>query len=446
MRYHGRMPLTGRRIAIVTHYFPPIGGPGAVRMAGWAEALAEAGAEVHVIVPEASAQDPFLSSGWQLDHPRIHLHPTARRDLAGRARRSGGTAEEQQNAGGGLRRHLALRIRDMLELPDHRRTWNPVATAALKRLQPAPDTVITTSPYGSTHLIGLRWRQRNPQGFWLADFRDRWIQHAARRRWTPLHRAYLLRLESRILAGADHLSWFHDWAVSDAASRHPGLALRPKSTPIWNGVPPGTWDRLTEPNRPMFDPRPRPWRVVYAGTLWDWNVPPGFLEAWRRFRLRLGGAAELQIIGRADPEARLALGGPQAGHEGIVFHGLVPPAQIPDLLLGAQTLLVLSGPHPEAVSSKLFETAAAERPVLYFGLPDSPGAETLRALGAAKACATAWTAAATMAQWTALADAIEAGPSALRPFMPEHVPTNFRREAQTDRLVRLLAARRPTPA
>lgn len=417
--------LAGRRIAIVTHYWPPIGGAASNRMTGWARALVEAGAEVHVVTPTPSPDDPYWDPAYTRDSTAdVLVHETPRRDLAAGRRESATPADVRPSP----TRRLKLLVRDLLELPDHRRIWNLEADRCLRRIGPL-DAVLTTSPYRSTHLVGLRWKKRTG-GVWLADFRDPWPQHDARRTTTPFHRRYLASLERRVVASADRLTFFHDWAVDDL-TRRLGETWRAKSRVIWNGVREESMAKL---EASPFEGTHRPFRIVYAGTAWDWSVPPGFAAGWRAFREALGGDAELHVFGRIEPDAARALG---VGEHGVVAHGMVGADGATAALAEAQALLVLSGPNPESVSSKLFECIAARRPVLYFGLPSSPGARELTAVGAPNGVVKAWTASETEALWARFAAAVTA--AAWDGWEPREVPPTYAREAQARRLAEILA-------
>src|SRR5690606_23181235 len=162
-------------------------------------------------------------------------------------------------------------------------------------------------------------------------------------------------------------TFFHDWAVDDL-TRRLGETWRAKSRVIWNGVREESRVRL---EASPFDGTRRPFRIVYAGTAWDWSVPPGLAAGWRAFREALGGEAELHLYGRIEPDPARAL---TVGGSGAEARGIVGADGATAPLAEAQALLVLSGPNPESVSSKLCECIAARRPVLYFGLPTSPGA------------------------------------------------------------------------
>ena len=74
-------------------------------------------------------------------------------------------------------------------------TWVPGATRTARALidDRRIDCVVTSSPYESTHLIGLALGRRRPA--WIADFRDGWTFESWRRR------PYRQRLGSRARGG-----------------------------------------------------------------------------------------------------------------------------------------------------------------------------------------------------------------------------------------------------
>lgn len=405
-------------IDLVTHFFPPVGGPASRRLAGWAAHFVESGIGVRVTTPAPDPRDPYFDPG--LAPPAgVQIRRVGRHDLArswrGRRRWS----------------RLLRPWRDLLDLPDHRRIWNPVAVRSLDRADPPPAVLVTTSPYNSTHLIGLRLKRRSPGLIWVADFRDTWFQQWDRRLHTPLHRSYGRRLEREVAGCADRLVFFHHAGIDDLASRVGAELLADKAVVAYSGYGVDAEARLSARTP---DVAASPLRLGYAGTIWEWNLPPGFLAALRGFRAALRRGVELHLCGRIEPGPLATIGEAARAEPGsVVVHGYLPRTAALDLLAEAAVLLVFSGPYRESVSSKLFECIAARRPILYFGRPDSAGAEILRSTGAAGGICERYDEWGVRAVFDRLAAAVQAGTTAS--FAPARVPRELSSRSQNERVL-----------
>src|SRR5690606_22928205 len=73
---------------------------------------------------------------------------------------------------------LSVFIRGNFFIPDARKFWvKPSVKFLRKYLQENQiETIITTGPPHSLHLIGLKLKQNHPGLKWIADFRDPWTE------------------------------------------------------------------------------------------------------------------------------------------------------------------------------------------------------------------------------------------------------------------------------
>jgi hypothetical protein len=411
-------------IDIVTHFFPPVGGPASNRLVGWAKHFAASGRAVRVTTPVPHVADPYFGDGEPAP-PEVVVNRVPGIDLARHVRGS------RAAAGGDRRRRLLEAVRDLLDLPDHRRVWNAAAVRSLRRLQPAPRVLITTSPYASTHLIGLRLKRRPPGLFWVADIRDPWMQQWDRRRHTALHRAYAAALERKVARYADLLVFFHRTGVENMASRVGEAVLADKTLVVYNGFSDEAADVFAAH---PFDLAADPVRLTFAGTIWEWNLPPGFLDGWQGFRSALPRASELHLHGRIEPGPLARIRAARAAEPAaLTVHGCQPHAAATAAMARSSALLVFSGPYRESVSSKLFECIAARRPILYFGLPDSAGAGILRDVGAPAAVIGSYDDRGVAGLFDRFARALISGDCS--GFVPARVPPELRSAAQAGALL-----------
>lgn len=118
---------------------------------------------------------------------------------------SGIIPEEQKQ---GFLQKLMLFIRGNFFIPDARRFWiRPSVKFLTEYLQENKiDTIITTGPPHSMHLIGLKLKQKLKL-HWIADFRDPWTQIGYHNKLKLLKssRRKHEKLEKAVLDGADQL-------------------------------------------------------------------------------------------------------------------------------------------------------------------------------------------------------------------------------------------------
>jgi glycosyltransferase involved in cell wall biosynthesis len=173
-----------KKVLIVTYYWPPAGGPGVQRWLKFVKYLPENGIEPVVYVPknphyplkDASLEAEIPSEIKVLKNDIFEPYSFAkifsRKDTAMIS--SGIIPKEQKQ---GFIQKMLLFIRGNLFIPDARKFWvKPSVKFLSKYLQENDiDTVITTGPPHSMHLIGLGLKER--LGIkWIADFRDPWTQ------------------------------------------------------------------------------------------------------------------------------------------------------------------------------------------------------------------------------------------------------------------------------
>ena len=342
-------------------YWPPAGGPGVQRPLKLAGHLAALGLDVHVLAPD----DPkWLHRDESLAPPGgVAVHRA--RNLGPRARRP---AEELASARrlGRLALRAGLSARALL-VPDASVLWSltavPTAISLVRRH--SIDVVLTTSPPGSVHAVGLAVR-RVTGVRWVADLRDSLVSFAHRRREIRGERM-LARLVAR---RADAIVCVSRAIAEETATLRP----RGRVEVIENGADFEDFAGLTYMRGERF-------RVTHTGSFFGRRDPKPFLEALARsspdvvarfigdfrgsdraFAERLGLADRLELVPYLPRAEALAL---QRDSEALLL--LIPEA-------GGRGRGVLSG--------KVFEYLAAERPVLAAVPPDGEAAALVRETGA----------------------------------------------------------------
>jgi len=204
-----------KKVLIITYYWPPAGGPGVQRWLKFVKYLPEFDIEPIVYCPENPCYptlDSTLSDDLS-DNITILKHPI--RDplrflkfffkTKTKAYANGliPTASKQSI----LDRFLIF-IRGNFFIPDARIFWVKPSYNFLSDYisNNKVDTIITTGPPHSLHLIGMRLKAKHLIK-WFCDFRDPWvdINYHQQLRLTKYAKKQHLMLEKKVLYKADHI-------------------------------------------------------------------------------------------------------------------------------------------------------------------------------------------------------------------------------------------------
>ncbi len=372
--------MKGKKVLIISYYWPPSGGSGVQRWLFFVKYLREFGWEPLVFTVE-NGEYPYLDKSLEKQIPKgiqvikcpIWEPYDVYRKIRGKSRHEKITPTAFVEKGGLLKK-MSIWIRGNIFIPDPRILW--LMPAARKILQTFAkdrfDVVVSTGPPHSMHLIGrvVAKRLKLP---WLADFRDPWTQSytASQMSMGAIARRIHSLLEQKVLKSADCV-------VTVSNSCKTGLQAlvdRPIEV-ITNGYEP--FDVVDGRSANRFI-------LLYAGALsFDrnpgvfWNALNRYLganDAWkRRFVLRLIGTIDNQIIQylRANCEhIHVEAEGPMA-HDKLVT----------ELCEASALLLVGVRNDPGVLTGKLFEYLYLKRPIVSIAPSNGDIEQILRRCGA----------------------------------------------------------------
>lgn len=176
------MSKSENKVLIITYYWPPASGPGVQRFLKFCKYLPEFGWQPYVITVENgtySATDTSLTTdvpdGVTVKKTKTAEPFTAYNKITGKKNNEATVGMINMKGKQSLIKQAAVYIRANYFIPDARKGWNKYAFEEAKKLieQENIDTVITTGPPQSTHLIGLKLKKKLKIK-WVADFRDPW--------------------------------------------------------------------------------------------------------------------------------------------------------------------------------------------------------------------------------------------------------------------------------
>lgn len=171
-----------KKLLIITYYWPPAGGPGVQRWLKFVKYLPDFNIQPIVYIPENPTY-PILDEGLQSevsDNAIILknkiVEPYGLASFFGKSKTkkiSSGIIPNQRKQS--FFERTLLWIRGNLFIPDARFLWvNPSVKYLKKYIQENNiDTIVTSGPPHSLHLIGLQLK-KDLNVKWFADFRDPW--------------------------------------------------------------------------------------------------------------------------------------------------------------------------------------------------------------------------------------------------------------------------------
>jgi len=355
-----------RKILVIAYYWPPAGGPGVQRWLKFVKYLPEFGVEPIVYVPE-NPNYPIVDEklvSEVSDSIKILKQPIKEpygwASLLSKKKTktiSSGIIKEKNPS---FIEKVLLWIRGNFFIPDARKLWVKPSISYLAKViaDEGIQTIVTTGPPHSLHLIGLGLKKKyNIQ--WIADFRDPWtsIGYHKKLRLTESSRLKHEALEKSVLVKADKI------VVTSKITKREFGAITPKPIKV---ITNGFDDEL----KPVeLDSK---FTISHIGSLLTGRNPLGLWQALRELisenetfknalRVQLAGVVGEEVVqsikdhGLTDYVKQL----------GYLSHDKVLETQ-----QKSQLLLLLEIDSDETkgiIPGKLFEYFNAKRPILAIG-------------------------------------------------------------------------------
>ncbi len=364
------IPMKPQKALIATYYWPPAGGPGVQRWLKFVKYLPEFGIEPVVYVPENPSypiRDESLknqvskdvkiiqSKIWEPYQIAEMLNPKAKDYKAGHFEKS-----SQQS----FLTKLLVFIRGNFFIPDSRKFWVKPSVKFLNEYLKTHEinTIITTGPPHSLHLIGLKLKQQNPNLKWLADFRDPWTQisyHSALKLGNYAQKKHR-QLEKEVLQSADTVI-----ATSFTDGENYIKSGAKNVEVITNGYETSDFQNPTKEADKTF-------KIVYSGGL---EIARNPIPVWQALKELIAENEnfrnDLQLIfyGNLSEEVEKSI-----KEYDLTFYlikkGYVTHSESINGILNADLLLLTNFPDEKSkgiIPGKLFEYMATENPVLAIG-------------------------------------------------------------------------------
>ena len=202
-----------KKVLIITYYWPPSGGAGVQRWLKFAKYLPEYDVEPFILtVDEKYAEYPNLDESLTKDvDSNLKVYKTVTwepfniyKKITNQKKVSAGNVASKTN----FKSYLINFIRANVFVPDPRKYWKKQALKKAYELidQYNIETIITTGPPHSVHLIGLELK-KNRNIKWISDFRDPWSNFMFNEKLPRLNiiKKIDAQFEQNVLSNSDHI-------------------------------------------------------------------------------------------------------------------------------------------------------------------------------------------------------------------------------------------------
>jgi len=356
------------KVLIITYYWPPAGGPGVQRWLKFVKYLPDYGIEPIVYIPENPTY-PLIDEGLLKEvNPNVTI--LEQRITEPYAWASAFSKSSTKKISSGIIPHkkkqsflqrIMLWVRGNLFIPDARVLWVKPSVNYLSKYikENGIDTIITTGPPHSLHLIGLRLKELHNLK-WIADFRDPWttigyhkvlkLSASAAKKHKDLERKVLNTADTILVTSPTTKSEFE------------ALTTKPIAV-ITNG-----YDTETVAKQSLDEK----FTLAHIGSFLSERNPKILWESLSEliaeneafkshFELKLIGAVSREVLDAIDI----------AGISGYVNSlGYLPHAEAVAQQRKSQVLLMVEIDSEETkciIPGKLFEYMVSERPILAIG-------------------------------------------------------------------------------
>lgn len=367
-----------KKLLIITYYWPPAGGPGVQRWLKFVKYLPDFGVQPIVYVPENPTYpivDVHLES--EVSDQAIILknkifEPYQLASFLSKNKTekiSSGIIPNQKKQS--FLDKVFLWVRGNLFIPDARVFWVKPSVAYLEKYirENEIDTIVTSGPPHSLHLIGLELQQKLNLK-WLADFRDPWttIGYHKSLRLSNYAAKRHKQLEHRVLNSADTI------IVTSKTTKTEFQAITSKPIAvITNGFDVEKIEKQTLDTQ---------FSLAHIGSFLSernplilWESLVELIREIPEFKSHL----EIKLIGAVSQEVLETIS--QFGLDSYLNNlGYVSHAEAVAHQRKSQVLLLIeinSADTKSIIPGKLFEYMVSERPIVAIGPKDSDFAEII---------------------------------------------------------------------
>ena len=360
-----------RTALLITYYWPPAGGAGVHRWLRMSRFFKENGWNLHVYCPENGSWptlDPALQAEVSGDLTIVRRSIFEPHKYLGKKSNPNIGAGLTHQGKVGLMKKAVIWIRGNLFVPDARVFWIKPSVRYISNYlkeHPEIDTIISTGPPHSMHLIALGLKKRFPKINWVADFRDPWTQidfyhELLPGKWADRRHK---KLEKSVLQTADHVI-----TVSNACAEGLQDIAKRKVEVVTNGFIFPEFNAQEVPLDKAFS-------IAHFGSMPNARNPVALWKALQgaiRINPAIAEHLQLKLVGPVDFQIIEDIKKYQLERN----MKLIPSVSHAESLMmqrSAQILLLVAnnaGNVKGILTGKFFEYLGAKRPILSIGMAD----------------------------------------------------------------------------
>lgn len=367
-----------KKLLIITYYWPPAGGPGVQRWLKFVKYLPDFDVQPIVYVPEnptypivdVQLEKEISDKAIILKNPIFEPYQLASFLSKNKTKKiSSGIIPNQKKQS--FLEKVMLWVRGNLFIPDARVFWVKPSVAYLEKYirENKIDTIVTSGPPHSLHLIGLELKQKLDLK-WLADFRDPWTTIGYHKSLRLSHYAAKKhkQLEYQVLNSADTI------IVTSKTTKSEFQAITSKPIEvITNGFDVEKVEKQTSDSK---------FSLAHIGSFLSERNPKILWESLKELLQEIPdfkSHLEIKLIGAVSQEVLETIG--QFGLNLYLNNlGYVSHVDAVAHQRKSQVLLLIEINSEETKSilpGKLFEYMVSERPIIAIGPKDSDFAEII---------------------------------------------------------------------
>jgi len=378
-----------KKVLVITYYWVPSGGAGVQRWVKTVKYLPQFGWQPVVYTPE-NPEFPSIDHSFERDltenleviKTKIWEPYNIYRNIFGKKGEPINAGFITENKKSGWKERLSIWIRGNFLIPDPRRFWIRPSVKFLSNYLKINniDTIITTGPPHSMHLIGLGLKKKFPNIKWIADFRDPWtdIFFYKDLHLMPLADFINHRLEKKVVQNCDCLVTVSKSCVESF------LPLKPKRIElISNGFDEDDFCEKAVETDKKFS-------LTHTGNLDKsrnssmlWRVISEICAENQNFKNDL----QIKLAGKIDFSVLQEIENFNLNNN-LINIGYLPHCEVIEEQKKSTVLLLLlidnSSSNKGIVTGKFYEYLAAKRPILAIGPTDGDVAKILNETQAGK--------------------------------------------------------------
>lgn len=353
-----------RKVLIITYYWPPAGGPGVQRWLKFVKYLPKNNIEPILFIPknpnyptyDYSLNDEVSDQLKIIRHPITEISNFFPKYKSINSIRSGNISKPSKQS---LFEKLLFFIRGNFVIPDMKVFWRNSSVKFLEKylIENDIDTIITTGPPHSLHLIGLDLKNKiNIK--WIADFRDPWVN------LNYLNRFHLFssvknfhkKLRNKVLNGAD--------AVTVTSEKLKVLfdSISKDNFKISNGFDYNNSGRVLDVK----------FTISHIGSIYPDRNPELLWQVLEKLCLDIKDFKKdlkLNFIGNVDDKFKSYVKD-QYIFDNVTYFGYLENFKALNYLCSSQLLLMIEVDDNEssyAIPAKFFDYINSNRPIISFG-------------------------------------------------------------------------------